>query len=41
VKVPGKTKILKNREEGGGETPVRGVCIREPTFPAIRRGGHD
>src|SRR6266542_250619 len=41
VKVPRKIKILKNREEEGGETPVRGVCIRKPIFPAIRGGGHD
>jgi len=38
---PKKDKILKNREEEGGETPVRGVSIRKPIFPAIRGGGHD
>jgi len=38
---PKKDKNLKNREEEGGETPVRGVCIRKPIFPAIREGGHD
>jgi len=38
---PKKDKILKNGEEEGGETPVRGICIRKPIFPAIRGGGHD
>ena len=38
VKVPRK-KIIKNREEEGGETPVRRVCIRKPIFPAIRGEG--
>jgi len=38
VKVPRK-KIIKNREEEGGETPVRGVCIRKSTFPTIEKRG--
>jgi len=41
MKVPRKNKILKNRKEEGGETPVRGVHIRKSIFPAIRGGGHD
>ncbi len=41
VKVPRKLKILKNREEEGGETPSKRGCIRKPIFPAIRGGGHD
>ena len=38
---PKKEQKTKNREEEGGETLVRGVHIRKPTFPAIRRGRHD
>ncbi len=40
VKVSRKNKI-KNKEEEGGEIPIRGVRIRKPIFPTIRGGGHD
>jgi len=38
---PKKDKNIKNREEEGGETPVRRVCIRKSIFPAIGGGGHN
>ena len=38
---PKKDKILKNKEEEGGETLERRVYIRKPIFPAIGGGGHD
>jgi len=39
VKVPRKYKNIKNRKEEEGETPIKGIRIRKPTFFIIEKRG--